>query len=255
MAVVPLDELQVAETAHDYLHSVLSRRGEIAPLHRPWITLAWAQASDGSIAQLSGEPAAISGAESLSITHMLRSRHSAILVGINTILSDNPRLTTRLVAGDSPRPIVLDSHLRCPPSARIFSESHRDGRPGPIVVTTESAMKKAPAAVAAISRAGGSVVPTLASPGGGVDLAAALNAVRRLGHDSVMVEGGGLVLRSFLTVSHIDTIALTIAPQSLDGYRPVPWNLVEGFCLRGMARRFRVGPDDLLVAMDPGVSR
>ncbi len=253
MAVVPLDELQVAESAHDYLDSLLSRRRERASLHRPWVTLSWAQASDGSIAQGRGSPVAISGAESLSITHMLRSRHSGILVGINTVLSDDPRLTTRLVPGASPQPIVLDSQLRCPPSARIFSESHHDGRPGPVVVTTERAMNRDPAKVAAISHAGGSVVPATASYREGIDLAAALNALWVLGLDSVMVEGGGLVLRSFLSASPIDTIALTIAPHALDGYRPVPWNLVEGYCRRGMTRRFRVGTDDLLVAMDAGV--
>jgi len=247
-----LDELQVAESANDYLHSVLSSRRERMSLRRPWVTLSWAQTTDGSIAHRSGQPAPISGAESLSITHLLRSHHAAILVGINTLVSDDPRLTTRLVAGVSPRPVVLDSQLRCAPSARIFAETLQDGRPGPIVVTTERAISRLPDAVTAISQAGGEVVSAKESSRGGVDLADTLNTLWTLGVESVMVEGGGLVLRSFLSAAPIDTMAVTIAPRALDGYRPVPWNLVEGYCRHGVTRRFRVGSDDLVVAMHAG---
>ncbi|MFW5694665.1 MAG: RibD family protein [Alkalispirochaeta sp.] len=249
MAVVPLDELQVADSVNDYLHSVFFRRTAEAASQRPWVTLSWAQASDGSIATRSREPAAISGAESLFITHTLRARHSAILVGVNTVLSDDPRLTTRLVAGASPRPIVLDSHLRCPTSARIFCEARDDARPGPIILTTDQAIHRSPAAVARIHQAGGSVVRAGESLHGGVDLDGALGALWALGLESVMVEGGGRVLRSFLSTAHIDAMAVTIAPHTLDGYRPVPWELVEGYCQRGMTRRFQVGGDALVFSL------
>ena len=87
-------------------------------LDRPRVTLTYAQSLDGSITARSGAPLSLSGAESLHYTHQLRAAHDAILVGIGTVLSDDPRLDVRLVTGPSPRPIVLDSELRCPVTAR-----------------------------------------------------------------------------------------------------------------------------------------
>lgn len=244
-----MDELRVAESIEDYLHSVFFRTVAKGHLPRPWVTLSWAQTSDGSIAQTSGVPAAISGAESLSITHALRAHHSAILVGINTVIADDPRLTTRLVAGASPRPVVLDSHLRCPPSARIFSEARRDHRPGPVVVTTEDALRHNAATATALSDAGGSVVSVASAPQGGLALTDALEALCDLELDSVMVEGGGLVLRSFLSTTTVDAMAVTIAPHVLDGYRPFPWELVERCCGLADRQRFRVGSDEVLFSV------
>ncbi|MEX2444419.1 MAG: RibD family protein [Alkalispirochaeta sp.] len=251
MAVVPLDELQVAESVDNYLQSVSFRRPPAAVPQRPWVTLSWAQTSDGSIAQRSGAAAAISSSESLCITHTLRARHSAILIGINTVLSDNPRLTTRLVNGASPRPVVLDSRLRCPPSARIFSEARRDHRPGPVVVTSENAIRRFPATVTSITKAGGVVVAAGSEAQIGIDLSDSLSVLYALGLESVMVEGGGLVLRSFLSTVPVDAMAVTIAPHALDGYRPFPWDLVERCRERLVARRFRVGRDDLLLSVLP----
>lgn len=247
--VVPLDELQVAESVGEYLSSVFFRRPSTASHRRPWVTLSWAQTSDGSIAQSSGEPAAISGAESLSITHALRAGHAAIMVGINTVLADNPRLTTRLVDGASPRPIVLDSQLRCPPAARIFSEARRENRPGPVVVTTAAALRRSAPAAEALSEAGGSVLAVATAPHGGIDLSSSLERLYGLGLESVMVEGGGLVLRSFLSTMTGDALAVTIAPHMLDGYRPFTWELVERYYRRCATRRFRVGSDDLLFSV------
>src|SRR5262249_3832268 len=84
---------------------------------RPFVTLSYAQSVDGSIAARPGQPLALSGAQSMTLTHQLRVAHDAILVGIGTVLADNPRLTVRLVEGKNPQPIVADSHLRFPLSA------------------------------------------------------------------------------------------------------------------------------------------
>src|SRR5262249_24805677 len=70
---------------------------------RPLVTLSYAQSVDGSIAARPGQPLALSGAQSMTLTHQLRAAHDAILVGIGTVLADNPRLTVRLVEGKNPQ--------------------------------------------------------------------------------------------------------------------------------------------------------
>jgi 3,4-dihydroxy 2-butanone 4-phosphate synthase/GTP cyclohydrolase II len=103
-------------------------------LDRPRVTLTYAKSLDGSIAARSGRPLPLSGTESMLYTHQLRAAHDAILVGIGTVLNDDPRLNVRLASGASPRPIVLDSELRCPIDARCLEVSRR-----PIVITTDRA--------------------------------------------------------------------------------------------------------------------
>src|SRR5205823_12555295 len=87
---------------------------------RPFVTLSYAQSVDGSIAARPGQPLALSGALSMTLTHQLRAAHDAILVGIGTVLADNPRLSVRLVEGKDPQPIVADSRLRLPLSANLL---------------------------------------------------------------------------------------------------------------------------------------
>jgi riboflavin biosynthesis pyrimidine reductase len=87
----------------------------------PVVTLAWARTSSGAIAAADGSRTAVSGSESLLLTHRLRALHRAILVGIQTVLSDDPLLSVRLVEGSQPRPVVLDSRLRTPPRARLLT--------------------------------------------------------------------------------------------------------------------------------------
>jgi riboflavin-specific deaminase-like protein len=86
---------------------------------RPFVTLSYAQSLDGSIALHNHAPLSLSGPESLCLTHQLRSMHDGILIGIGTVLSDDPQLTVRHWVGHNPQPIVLDSQLRIPAKARL----------------------------------------------------------------------------------------------------------------------------------------
>jgi riboflavin biosynthesis pyrimidine reductase len=90
------------------------------PASRPAITLTYAQTLDGCIATADRRPLDLSGPAAQVMTHRLRSAHDAILVGVGTVLADNPRLTVRLAEGPSPRPIVLDSQARTPPDAQLL---------------------------------------------------------------------------------------------------------------------------------------
>ena len=180
---------------------------------RPHITLTYAQSLDGSIAVQRGQPTAISGAQSLKMTHQLRARHDAILVGIGTVLADDPSLTVRLVAGEQPQPIIIDSHLKCPVDAHLLAHP----KP-PLIFTT-------PAAEAMRQRiledAGATVVRVTATPSGQVSLAAAMAKLAEMGIQSVMVEGGARILTSFLAAQLVDNMVITIAPTLLGGLNAV----------------------------------
>lgn len=142
-------------------------------LGRPFVTLSHAQSLDGSIAARSGRPLALSGPESMTLTHSQRACHDAILVGIGTVLADNPRLTVRLVAGRDPQTVIMDSRLRFPPYAELL----RHGR-SPWIATAQEADSQR---LEALETAGARVF-RLPSADGWVDLVSLLKAFKRPGH-------------------------------------------------------------------------
>ena len=90
---------------------------------RPFIIVSYAQSLDGSIATADRQQMQISGPESMRLTHQLRACCQCILVGIGTVLADNPSLTVRLVEGHHPQPIILDTNLRTPLDATLAGRS------------------------------------------------------------------------------------------------------------------------------------
>ena len=104
---------------NEQVENWLCERTGVSSSDRPFITLSYAQSWDGSITTRSGETLCFSGPEATRLTHQLRSLHDGIWVGIGTVLSDDPQLTVREWEGDNPQPIVLDSQLRTPASAKF----------------------------------------------------------------------------------------------------------------------------------------
>jgi 3,4-dihydroxy 2-butanone 4-phosphate synthase/GTP cyclohydrolase II len=177
---------------------------------RPFVTLSYAQSLDGSITARRGQRTAISGPEAMRLTHQLRARHDGILVGIGTVLVDDPQLTVRLVEGSNPQPIVLDSQLRFPPTAKLLHHpTHR-----PWLMTTEAA---APERQRLLEAAGVRVFRLPADRKGRVDLAALLRFLAQRQISNLMVEGGAAIITSFLTQHLVDRLVLTIAPRLLGG--------------------------------------
>jgi len=179
---------------------------------RPFVTLSYAQSLDGSIASRSGHPLTLSGPQSLVLTHRLRAAHDAILVGIGTVLADDPRLNVRLAAGPDPQPVVVDSRLRFPPYANLL----RNGR-SPWIATSDTADPERRQSL----EAAGAVVFPLPSQNGWVDLAHLLEHLAGRGIDSLMVEGGAQIITSFLASRLVDQVVLTIAPMLVGGLRVV----------------------------------
>lgn len=180
----------------------------------PYCTISYAQSIDGSIATKSGGAIAISGADALRMTHRLRASHDAILVGIDTVLADNPLLTVRLVDGEHPQPVVLDSNLRFPAHARLLDNPKR-----PWVVSGEEHTHDV--RKAALEQKGARVLHVPRNETGHIDLPQLLRRLGTLGVRSVMIEGGARVITSFLERRLGNQLIVTISPRLVGGLHPV----------------------------------
>lgn len=179
------------------------------PESRPWVTLSYAQSLDACLTLTRGTPTAISGAEALRLTHAARAAHAAILIGIGTLLADDPRLTARLANAQQPQPVILDSRLRTPQHARVLQHPL-----GAWIITTHAA----PSVRAhALSQAGARIIRVNADSHGRVSLNEALAYLSSASIASVMVEGGAQILSALLTHSLADFALITIAPLILGG--------------------------------------
>jgi riboflavin-specific deaminase-like protein len=178
------------------------------PAGLPSITVKLAQSLDGRIATISGDSQWISSPSSLKLAHRLRREHDAIMVGIGTVLADDPRLTVRLVKGRDPLRIVVDSRLRLPAEARMLTEGAMNNT---LVATTEMADRKR---VSEIQRLGAEVlILPLAVNDSRVDLRALLQEIGGRGIESVLVEGGSGLVTSLFAERLIDRLVVVIAPK------------------------------------------
>lgn len=196
---------------------------------RPFVTLSYAQSLDGSIAKEPGKACLLSGRASLEMTHWLRARHQALLVGVETILADDPRLNVRHVKGEDPYPLVLDSYLRFPDNARVLFAS----RKRPWIFTS---LKAPHARWRALAALGVRLTCVPEEEPGRLSLIGVLRELAAHGIGTVMVEGGALVIQTFLRQGLADYCVLTLAPRFLGGVRalvgPVGVTLVNCYCQR-----------------------
>lgn len=192
----------------DALLRWLEQTQPVAP-GRPRVTLAYAQSLDGCLTIRGGQPTALSGAESRVMTHRLRAAHAAILVGIGTVLADNPKLNVRLALGDDPRPVVLDTYLRIPDGCDLLARE----RNLPILAVGAQADPRRCAEL----EARGVTVLSVPAVDGRVSLPDVLARLAALGVHSLMVEGGARVITAFLAERLVDRAVVTIAPVFLGG--------------------------------------
>lgn len=200
---------------------------------RPFVLLTWAQSLDGMVAAAPDTRTLISGPSSMAMTHALRGLHDAILVGIGTVLADDPQLTCRISADTRerlqnvlkshgrdmpddtalhPRAVVLDPSARTPPTAKflnqphcsqeqrrpiLFASQHWDDRPGVSHLQEERCL----------------VERTASSTSRMLDLSAVMARLFALGVTSVMVEGGASVISSFLDSGLCDFAVVTVSPS------------------------------------------
>jgi len=216
---------------------------------RPHVTLKAGMTLDGKIADLHGGSRWITGELARQRAHRLRSEADAIVVGIGTVLRDDPELTVRLPQPwpREPLRVVLDTGARIPVGARLI----RGGRPGSAVVAVGA---EAPTArLEAIAATGATIVPCRTRDGR-VDLGALLTELFAREVRAVLVEGGGEVHGAFLDAGLVDRVAMFAAPLLIGGRGATP---VVGGAGRELKSAIRLGSftvtplgDDLLVEAD-----
>jgi diaminohydroxyphosphoribosylaminopyrimidine deaminase / 5-amino-6-(5-phosphoribosylamino)uracil reductase len=204
---------------------------------RPLVTLKTASTLDGFIAdgrrRSKAAPAWITGPAAREAGHHLRAQHDAILVGVGTVLADDPKLTVRLPRGAAvaaqPQRVVLDGRLRTPVAAAVLRP--HGGPPTLIIGTT-----KAGAARAAALRRAGADVELLGARAGRLPVAAVLRVLARRGVQSLLVEGGAAVAGAFVSAGAVDRVVMFHAPLLLGGGLPAATGAG-----RGLGRALRLG--------------
>lgn len=173
---------------------------------QPYVLLKWAQTLDGRVATATGHSQWITNEASRRRVHQLRSESDAVLVGIGTLLADDPQLTARGVYASRRQPtrIVLDSLARTPLTARVL-----DGSASVILCATERAPQER---LSALQAAGAEVLVLPESPAGKIDLIALKQALGARQIVQLMVEGGPQVATSFLRARVVDQTVCFIAP-------------------------------------------
>ncbi len=177
-------------------------------MSEPTITISYAQSVDGRIATATGDSRWISCQESLEFAHTLRGSHDAIMVGIGTVLADDPRLTCRLSDCQSPHRFILDSRLRLPLSCNITQTA-------PDVATTvvcaNETLEQHPDRVSELQRCNVSV-RGIETDCEGLSLPGLFELLAEIGIHSVFVEGGSRLITTLIRRDFVDRLIVVMAP-------------------------------------------
>ncbi len=174
-------------------------------INRPWLTLKTASSLDGKTALSSGESKWITAAPARLDVHRLRARSCAILTAIGTVLADDPALDVRdITTSRQPLKIIVDTHLRTPPDARILQQ------PGTIIAYTHADTGKQ-----AMLRAAGAELLQVDSNGNHVDLTALMSLLALRGINEIMTEAGAQLNAALIQADLVDEWQMYIAPTLL----------------------------------------
>ncbi len=176
---------------------------------RPYVVMKYAMTMDGKIATRTGASQWITGEEAREQVHRDRNRYSAILVGVGTVLADNPLLTCRMEGGRNPLRIVCDTRLRTPLDSQIVRTAGE-------IPTLLATCRGEPEGIAPY-QAAGCRVWTLPERNGHVDLDALMARLGAEGVDSVILEGGGQLNWSALEQGVVQLVQAYVAPKLFGG--------------------------------------
>ena len=240
---VSLDE--ESEAAHE-LYEAFAKHVKTSI---PFVSVKFAMSLDGKIATSTGDSKWVTGVESRSWVQQMRRESDAVLVGVNTVLADDPQLTARDPHGNplprQPLRVVMDSQCRTPPTARILQQ------PGTTLIATSQQSPRH--RIDQLGRSGAEVLTLPADHNGRVSVEALLVELGRRDVVSLMVEGGGTLLGSLFDAGLVDKVFAFIAPVVIGGSAAL--SPIEGRGVENMgqawkierARMRAIGPDWLIV--------
>jgi 2,5-diamino-6-(ribosylamino)-4(3H)-pyrimidinone 5'-phosphate reductase len=229
---LPPDTLRYPHHAREFLEPYLPPIQSSKPSSRttPHATLTYASSLDSRISLAPGLQTALSGPESKAMTHYLRSRHDAILIGVRTAIADDPSLNCRLEGAggyggigwsQQPRPIIVDpqARLHIRPDMKMLKVVAEGRGRAPWIVVAPGAMLH-PTAVSTLKAHGGEylMVHDYQHEGQGMNWEGIFGILFNEGIKSIMIEGGGIVLSELLKAQYahlIDSVIVTIAPTFL----------------------------------------
>lgn len=209
----------------------------------PYVVMKYAMTLDGKIAAHTGDSRWVTGEAARRHVHALRDKLSAIMVGIGTVLADDPLLTCRIPGGRNPVRVVADSSLRIPLSSQIV----KTAKDVPTIITTVSTNSEK---IRALEDAG-CIIEFCKAENGRVDIADAMRVLGARKIDSVLLEGGGKLNFSAVKAGAVNSVMAYIAPKIIGGAGASPVG-GEGFALMREAiplkntRLIQLGDDILL---------
>ena len=198
---------------------------------RPFVVMKYAMTLDGKIATETGESKWISSVASRNHAHHLRGQLSGIMVGIGTVLKDDPRLTCRVDGLPQPVRIVMDSQLKIPMDARVLTEQNKAET---VILTTD----QAPSAKKEALEKRGVMVKIVKESDGHVDLDEAMRIIGEYGVDSLLLEGGGTLNGAALKAGIVHKLSVYIAPKLLGGAEAI--SPVMGHGVQHMTDAYKV---------------
>lgn len=230
---------------------------DVPPGDAPWLIAQLGQSLDGCVATHTGDSNVVTGAANFDHLHRLRALCDAVIVGAGTAAADNPRLTTRRVAGDNPTRVVLDPALGLSPRLSVFADGV-----APTLWLYDA--RHAARAASRPSASAATLVPVAGLSGANseVDTTAVTNALAQRGLQLLFVEGGGATVSAFVRQKRLHRLHLAIAPVLVGDGRPGlrgPLATTMADALRPPARVWPMGDDVLwdieLAFSAPGATR
>ncbi len=175
----------------------------------PYVVMKYAMTMDGKIAAHTGASKWITGEEARKNVHEDRNRYSAIMVGVNTVINDNPSLTCRIENGENPVRIICDTNLRTPPASQVVATAKTVRT---IIATAVGDEKRTYPYLKA-----GCEIMTLPLLGGHIDLNTLMKKLGEIKIDSILLEGGGTLNWAALSNGIVNLVQCYIAPKLLGG--------------------------------------
>ena len=199
------------------------------PLDRPYVILNAAMSLDGKIATRASE-SRLSSERDLRRVHRIRSRVDGIMVGLRTLLADNPKLRVKYFQDNRPARIIVDSNARTPLDSYVVKTA--SSAMTIIAITTRAPQRR----VKLLQKAGAKIL--VCGNGALVSLPVLMRRLRKLGIRRLLLEGGGILNWGMLSKKLVDEISLAVSPRILGGERAI--TLVEGEGVSKIEDAFRL---------------